>query len=78
MTMTAYDTHVAIKRKEERKMLVIDVNSAYEIDEECVKKRGVSKHCGIDDKLAENKGTIRRPKESGADCQQHGLHRERF
>ena len=59
-------------------MLVIDGNSVYEIDEECVKKRGVSKHCGIDDKLAEKKGTIRRPKESGADVQRPGRQRETF
>ncbi len=33
--------------------LIIDGNSVYEIDEECVKKRRISKECGVYEKLLE-------------------------
>ena len=36
-----------IKREEESNMLIIDGNSVYEIDEECVRKKKVPKECGI-------------------------------
>lgn len=44
-------------------MLVIDENSVYEIDEVCVKKRGISKQCGIDEKLIEKIEGTNRQKE---------------
>ena len=34
-------------------MLIIEENSVYEIDEECVKKRGVSIECGVIEKVEE-------------------------
>ncbi len=33
-------------------MLVVEENSVYEIDESCVKRRGVSKECAVYEKLA--------------------------
>ena len=35
--------------------LVIDGNSFFEIDEECVKKKKISKKCGLDKYLKEEK-----------------------
>ena len=35
----------------EIKMLIIDHNSVYEIDEECVKTRKIPKECGIYEKI---------------------------
>ena len=32
-------------------MLIIDGNSVYEIDEECVRKKKVPKECGIFEKM---------------------------
>ena len=40
-----------IKREEESNMLIIDGNSVYEIDEECVRKKKVPKECGIYEKM---------------------------
>ncbi len=37
-------------------MLVIEGNSVYEIDEECLKKRTVPSECGIDEKLVKETG----------------------
>ena len=34
-------------------MLIIDGNSVYEIDEECLKKRKVPKECGTAEKVEE-------------------------
>lgn len=34
--------------------LIIDGNSFFEIDEECLKKRKVSKKCGLDKYIKEN------------------------
>lgn len=34
--------------------LIIDGNSFFEIDEECLKKRKISKQCGLDKYLKEN------------------------
>lgn len=36
-------------------MLIIDGNSVYEIDEECLAKRKVSEECGVRQKLEEMK-----------------------
>ena len=35
--------------------LVIDGNSFFEIDEECIKKKKISKKCGLDKYLKEKK-----------------------
>lgn len=35
--------------------LIIDGNSFFEIDEECIKKRRVSKQCGLDKYLVNDK-----------------------
>ena len=47
---------VKVKRKDyviKMGKLIIDGNSVYEIDEECVKKRKPSKECGVYEKLLE-------------------------
>lgn len=36
-------------------MLIIDGNSVYEIDEECIKKRKVSKDCGVYEKIMQTR-----------------------
>ena len=43
-----------IKREEESNMLIIDGNSVYEIDEECVRKKKVPKNLREDDAAAES------------------------
>ena len=35
--------------------LIIDGNSFFEIDEECIKKQKISKKCGLDKYLKDNK-----------------------
>ena len=35
--------------------LIIDGNSFFEIDEECIKKRKISKQCGLDKYLKDDK-----------------------
>lgn len=42
--------NILYKKKKENKMgkLVIDGNSFFEIDEECIKKKNISKKCGLD------------------------------
>lgn len=35
--------------------LIIDGNSFFEIDEECIKKKRISKKCGLDKYLKEDK-----------------------
>ena len=46
-------------RKRQREVimgkLVIDGNSFFEIDEECIKKKKISKKCGLDKYLKEEK-----------------------
>lgn len=42
--------------------LIIDGNSVFEIDEECVKKRKLSKDCDIDKYIKEEKGTNKKKK----------------
>jgi len=36
-----------IKREEESNMLIIDGNSVYEVDEECLKRRNVPTECRV-------------------------------
>ena len=49
-------------------MLVVENNSVYEIDEECVRKKKVPKECGIYEKIvrerevAKNKEKTEKPK----------------
>ncbi len=54
-------------------MLVVEENSVYEIDESCVKRRGVSKECAVYEKLAGKadlfSGT-RKPADSIADSRE--------
>lgn len=45
-----------ILEKAEKMMLVIDKNSVYEIDEECLKQRRVPKECGTAEKVEEIQG----------------------
>lgn len=47
MTNCAYDR----EGKGENIMLVIEDDSVYEIDEECVRKKGVPKECKVYEKL---------------------------
>ncbi len=35
-------------------MLIIEEDSVYEIDEECIKRRGVPKECNVYEKLQKN------------------------
>ena len=49
----AYDREKGLWRNS--KMLIIDGNSVYEIDEECLAKRTVSEECGVRQKLEEMK-----------------------
>lgn len=39
-------------------MLIIDKNSVYEIDEECLKKRKLPKECDLPEKIKKNKSDI--------------------
>lgn len=39
--------------------LIIDGNSFFEIDEECIKKKKISKKCGLDKYLKEEKKSER-------------------
>lgn len=50
MTDTAYNDSV-----QEVVMLVVENNSVYEIDEECVKRRKVPEECGVYQKLVQKK-----------------------
>ena len=57
-----------IKREEESNMLIIDGNSVYEIDEECLKRRSVPEECEVYKKIvrereaAKNKEKTEKPK----------------
>lgn len=54
-------------------MLIIDENSVYEIDEECLKKYGVQKECqlpNINEYHQENRNSSKSQKERGARCSQ--------
>lgn len=46
---------VEFERSEENGMLIIDENSVYEIDEECLKKRNISSECKVIEKIKEHK-----------------------
>ena len=50
-------TYVVIRwqRRQGKKMLVIEGNSVYEIDEECLKRRRVPKECEVYEKLVKNR-----------------------
>ena len=50
-------TYVVIRwqRRLGKKMLVIEGNSVYEIDEECLKRRKVPKECEVYVKLVKNR-----------------------
>lgn len=50
-------TYVVIRwqRRLGKKMLVIEGNSVYEIDEECLKRRKVPKECEVYEKLVKNR-----------------------
>lgn len=52
-----------VKGKGERNMLIIDENSVYEIDEECVKKRKVPKECEVYKKLMQERNSKKDKKE---------------
>ena len=50
-------TYVVIRwqRRQGKKMLVIEGNSVYELDEECLKRRKVPKECEVYEKLVKNR-----------------------
>ena len=50
-------TYVVIRwqRRLGKKMLVIEGNSVYEIDEECLKRRKVPKECEVYENLVKNR-----------------------
>lgn len=50
-------------KKQEEQMLVIENNSVYEIDEECLKRRIVPPECDVYDKLVKIKHTSVEDKE---------------
>lgn len=50
-------------RKGVDSMLIIDENSVYEIDEECIKKRGIPAGCGVIEKIEEQKKKEQRKKD---------------
>lgn len=43
--------------------LIIDGNSCFEIDEKCIKKRDISKRCGLD-KYIDSKTTAKKEKDN--------------
>ena len=54
MTDKSYDISKEIKVNTMGK-LIIDGNSFFEIDEECIKKNKISKECGLDKYLKDDK-----------------------
>lgn len=50
-------------------MLVIDENSVYEIDEECLAKRGAPKDCGTAQKVEENRKRMWNKKKTETDVE---------
>lgn len=67
MTTSAYDNKEK-KTKGLIFMLVIDNNSVYEIDEDCIRKKKLPKECGVCDKVLQEiqKNEIRTGKKKGA------------
>ncbi len=53
MTIQAYDV------KEDADMLIIDGNSVYEIDEECIRERKVPEECRVYEKIMKEQGRER-------------------
>lgn len=56
MTNPAYHDNV-----EETVMLIIEDDSVYEIDEECIRKRGVPKECNVYEKLQKERKNKKKP-----------------
>ena len=54
MTNRAYDDGV-----EEKDMLIIEHNSVYEIDEECIRRKGAPKECHTMEKLQKRREQMR-------------------